>query len=249
MTVTDDTCSPVTFQGGDTNGDGALAPNDEEAWTYTCTASITDVTSNTATVVGTDPSGFQPTDSAVAGAIPYLAGIAVSKVALQTEVAAGDSVTYRYEVVNTGNVPLADVAETITDDKCSPVTYVEGDTDENGLLTSALEIFEIVLDPEIWIFTCTTIVTEDTVNVVTVSGVPSGPQAAALGPAVSASAQAAVQVVGTVPIPSTGNESGSLVGTGVTLIAIGAALVLFAWYLRRRLQPLPAGSSAVTTVD
>jgi uncharacterized repeat protein (TIGR01451 family) len=250
ITVTDDTCSPLTFVGGDTNGDGALAPNDGESWSYTCTMSITAPLSNTATATGTDPSGFQPTDSAVAGAIPYLPGIAVSKVALQTEVPAGGSVTYRYEVVNTGNIPLANVAESITDDKCSPVTYVEGDVDENGLLTSAVNIFEFSTDAEIWVFTCTTIVTEDTVNVVTVSGVPTGPNAAELGPAVSASANAAVQVIGTVPIPSTGNESGNLVGTGATLILVGAALVALAWYLRRRhLHSMLARSGTETEGD
>ena len=50
--------------------------------------------------------------------------------------------TYTYRVRNTGDVPLANVEERITDDTCSPVTYVSGDTDGDGLLDTPDSIFE-----------------------------------------------------------------------------------------------------------
>jgi uncharacterized repeat protein (TIGR01451 family) len=212
ITLTDDTCSTPTFVGGDTNGDDILAPNEEETWTYTCTMPIDEVTVNTAEVTGTDPGGGQPTDTGFAGAVPYRPAIAVVKTASPTEVAPGGTVTYTYQVTNPGNIPLADVANRITDDKCSPVTYVSGDLDGNGLLTPELPLFEY--EAETWIFTCTTQVFENTTNTVVVTGVPSAPDGTVLGDPVSASATATV---------TTG-----LAGTGLRpqLISIGAGLVL-----------------------
>ena len=50
VTVTDDKCAPVTYQSGDTNGDGKLQTT--ETWTYTCSQPITVATTNVATVDG-----------------------------------------------------------------------------------------------------------------------------------------------------------------------------------------------------
>ena len=79
----------------------------------------------------------------------------------------GGEVTYTYRVRNTGDVPLAGVAERIADDTCSPVEYVSGDTDGDGLLDTPNSIFEDAAN-ETWIFTCTTNLDETTTNVVTV---------------------------------------------------------------------------------
>ena len=100
----------------------------------------------------------------------------------------------------------------ITDDKCSPVTYVSGDDDGNGLLTPEITLVEYAA--ETWIYTCTTRVFENTTNVVTVSGVPSLPDGTPLGPPVTATATATV---------TTG-----LAGTGLRpqMIPIGAGMVL-----------------------
>ena len=73
-------------------------------------------------------------------------------------------VTYTYEVRNTGDVPLADVKASITDDKCAPVTYVSGDEDGDELLDTPNSIFEDSAD-EVWMFTCTARITTDTVNI------------------------------------------------------------------------------------
>ena len=83
-------------------------------------------------------------------------------------------VTYTYTVRNTGDVPLSGVADRITDDTCSPVTYVSGDEDLDGLLDTINSIFEDALD-ETWMFTCTTSSTRTTTNVVTVTGTPTDP--------------------------------------------------------------------------
>ena len=50
VTVTDDVCSPVTYQSGDANNDGKL--DIAETWTYTCTQTLTASTTNTGTAIG-----------------------------------------------------------------------------------------------------------------------------------------------------------------------------------------------------
>ena len=80
-------------------------------------------------------------------------GIHVEKTAsVETLPPEGGSVTYTYVVTNTGNVPLSDVS--VSDDKCSPVTYVSGDANDDDFLDLA----------ESWTFTCTANITEDTTN-------------------------------------------------------------------------------------
>ena len=87
--------------------------------------------------------------------------------------------TYTYRVRNTGDVPLGDVTDRITDDTCSPVTYVSGDLDGDGLLDTPTSIFEDALD-ETWMFTCTAFVDEDTVNTVVAEGTPVDPDGSPL---------------------------------------------------------------------
>ena len=50
IVVTDNKCAPVTFVGGDTNGNKLLEFG--EVWTYTCTTMVTVTTTNTATAQG-----------------------------------------------------------------------------------------------------------------------------------------------------------------------------------------------------
>ncbi|MDQ3756627.1 MAG: DUF11 domain-containing protein [Actinomycetota bacterium] len=53
--VTDDKCSPVTFAGGDTDGDGELDPG--ETWRYTCATALIATTTNTAVATAADDEG------------------------------------------------------------------------------------------------------------------------------------------------------------------------------------------------
>lgn len=81
--------------------------------------------------------------------------IAVAKTADPTIIYVGESVVYSYAVTNDGNVPLLNL--NVADDKCSPVTQTgSGD---------------VQLDPgEVWNYTCSTPLSEDTINTVTASG-------------------------------------------------------------------------------
>ena len=65
---------------------------------------------------------------------------------------------YTYKVTATGNVPLSDVS--VSDDKCSPVTYVSGDANSDEFLDLSEE----------WTFTCMATVTVDTTNTGTATG-------------------------------------------------------------------------------
>src|SRR4051794_2643424 len=63
--VTDDKCSPVVFDGGDTNNDGSVDPN--ESWTFHCDTTVKHADENashdivnTATVTGTIDTCCQP---------------------------------------------------------------------------------------------------------------------------------------------------------------------------------------------
>jgi len=72
--------------------------------------------------------------------------------------AGGGDVTYSYDVTNVGNVALTNVS--VSDDKCSPVTYVSGDSDHDSKLDLG----------ETWTFTCTATLTKTTTNVATATG-------------------------------------------------------------------------------
>jgi uncharacterized repeat protein (TIGR01451 family) len=85
-------------------------------------------------------------------------GTTLTKTASATKVHTGDSVTYTYMEDNTGKDPLSNVV--VSDDKCSPVTFVSGDTNGNNILDTT----------ETWTYTCTTTLTATTTNTATGSG-------------------------------------------------------------------------------
>jgi uncharacterized repeat protein (TIGR01451 family) len=84
--------------------------------------------------------------------------IAIEKVADPTMIVASDPVTYTYTVTNQGGDPLSDVA--VSDDRCSPVSdpaEISGNGDD-------------VLDlGEVWVYTCTMTLDQDTTNIATVT--------------------------------------------------------------------------------
>ena len=127
----------------------------------------------------------------------------------------GGEVTYAYEVRNTGDVPLDGVAERITDDTCSPVTYVSGDTDGDGLLDTPTSIFEDSAD-EIWTFTCTTRVETTTTNVVTTSGTPTDPGGEPLCGQADQNASAAVGQIAAARVA----EPCDVTGTGTATVTV-----------------------------
>ena len=259
VAILDSRCSPVTYVDGDANTDDVL--DLDETWTYTCTGEVDEPHVNVAGVRGLDHLGEPVRAVAADFVVPYDAGIAVDKTASETALVGGGDVTYTYAVTNTGNVPLADVADQITDDTCAPVTYVSGDDDGNELLTGESDLFETG-PPETWIFTCTTEVTVDTTNTVDVDGTPVRPGPGGptpIGPSVHGRDDATVTVTATtVPqttpptttpdavapadadadtLPRTGADLTWLVVAG--LAAVGAGLAIRRRATRLGMSPRP----------
>ena len=99
--------------------------------------------------------------------------------------------TYTYTVTNPGSAPLSNV--TVTDDKCTPVTYVSGDANSDKVLQTN----------ETWTYTCTTTITQTTTNTATATGTYGGVT-------VTATAQAVVTVAPPTPTPKpTGAVAGA----------------------------------------
>ncbi len=166
----------VAKEGG--NQDALLERVPAETWRYSCSSTITKPTTNVAIVgaLGGGESGLSVPvfdfDVAYVGA--FNPGIDVVKSAAPTVIFDSGQVTYTYTVKNTGDVPLAGVKDRITDNTCSPVKYVSGDEDSDGLLDTPNSIFEDSLD-ETWTFTCTTTVSTTTTNTVVTPGTPVDP--------------------------------------------------------------------------
>lgn len=176
--VQDDKCAPVEYVSGD-DGSGLIQPG--QTWVYECVTTPVGTTTvtNVATVTGVEPEvggRFEASDDATVQS--FESGIAIKKSANKQVVEPGTPVGYTYSVINTGETVLSDVR--VTDDKCSPVTYASGDANEDGKLD---------LD-ETWIFTCSTPLQRDTVNVAQARGVDPG------GHEVTDAAAARVLVIG-----------------------------------------------------
>ncbi|MCC6457527.1 MAG: hypothetical protein IT328_21400 [Caldilineaceae bacterium] len=173
VTVTDDQpgVTPV-YVSGDANGNNLLEVG--ETWLFQATGiAVAGQYANMGTVTGTPPDGPNVTDtnpSHYFGAFSSQPGIDILKFTNGEDadtptgptVTVGSTVTWTYEVRNTGNVPLNNV--TVTDDQpgVTPV-YVSGDTDGDSLLDQ----------DEVWLFQATGIaVAGQYANTGTVTGTP-----------------------------------------------------------------------------
>lgn len=168
--VTDTKCSPVTYAEGDDNDDGKL--DYSETWRYTCTTRLSETTQSVATAIGNAnnlPAAHKAYATVVVGSDnspPLVNIINVTKVAYPlTLPAQGGDITFTYRVNNPGVVPLSNVA--VTDDRCSDMSGKLGDTNGNNLL----DIMEV------WVYTCTTHLTQTTTNTVSVAASANGLQA------------------------------------------------------------------------
>jgi uncharacterized repeat protein (TIGR01451 family) len=150
VVVTDDKLGAITTFTGDINGNGLLDLT--ETWTYTQTATaLAGQQTNVGTVTAQDfnnPPGTPVTDDNPANYFGDAPAIQIVKfvngddadIMTGPHVAVGSPVTFTYQVTNTGNVPLANVA--VTDDNgtaANPAddfnpTFGLGDSNGNGLL-------------------------------------------------------------------------------------------------------------------
>lgn len=164
ITIDGDSCSPIVLVSGDTNSDAKLDLG--ETWAYTCSTVLTETRTNTAVATGW-ANGFSTVDIASATVIvgqsivPPLIHITKTPWPF-TLPAGGGMVTYTKRVTNPGTEALSNVK--VTDDKCSPLTYVSGDI--NG---------DSKLDPtESWKYICRTNLTKTTTNTAIASGEANG---------------------------------------------------------------------------
>lgn len=218
VAVTDDKCSPVTFTGGDTDGDDELDPG--ESWRFGCTTGLTGTTINTAAATGTDDEGNRATATDTASVTVVDPRVAIDKQADPKSANPGGQVIYTYLVTNPGTGELSKVV--VTDDKCSPVTFVSGDTDGDSRL-----------DPgETWRYTCSVVVGA-TAGVLTNVGTVTAEDPT--GASVSATDTETITVVEAllleqprvlgVELPVTGGELVGLLFAGLALVLSGFLLL------------------------
>ena len=110
-----------------------------------CSAPVTTTTTTTTTVL-----------------VPPLISITKVPTLLSLLPAGGGSVQFDYAVSNPGTVAMSNI--TAVDNKCSPVNYVSGDTNNNAMLEVG----------EVWHYRCTANVTQTTTNIATATGQANG---------------------------------------------------------------------------
>jgi uncharacterized repeat protein (TIGR01451 family) len=164
ITMIDDSCSPLTLNSGDTNANAQLEVS--ETWTYTCTTTLSQTHTNNVVATGL-ANGITAVDIASATVVVGLPTVPplihVTKVPNPlTLLFGGGVVTYTEVITNPGTVPLSNVS--LVDDKCSPLTFISGDTNN-----------DTNLDPgEAWTYTCSTTLTQTTTNTAVASGSANG---------------------------------------------------------------------------
>ena len=135
-----------------------------------------------------------------------LSGISITKSASPAALTSGPGpVTYTYRVTNPGTVALSDVS--VVDDKLSPVTYVSGDENDDGLLQPG----------ETWVYTGTMTLGATTTNTATASAIS--------GETTVTDTASVTVVVSTVTggaIPRTATPWYNLLFAGAVLVLIGA---------------------------
>jgi len=162
VSVSDDSCtSPARGADSVGNNDSTLDPG--EIWTFTCGPQVlNDTTTNTATATGFDallnktvrwctsaelatpPAGvFCDQDERAQATVNVInPSTALTKTASAV-------VTYHYSETNDGDVALTppttgDNTSVVSDDNCSTITYVSGDTGNDNIMSPG----------ETWLFTC-----------------------------------------------------------------------------------------------
>ncbi len=160
ITLTDNKCGTVDYISGDRNNDSLLQAS--EVWTYRCTTWLLEDTNNQATATGYANS-LPANDIAYAtvrvGTVlppPLIHVVKIPNLFLLPF--RGGTVKYTYKVSNPGIVALHYVQ--VTDDECSTVNFISGDTNGDNLLDTN----------ETWTYTCQANLGLTTTNTVTATG-------------------------------------------------------------------------------
>ena len=157
LVVSDDTCSPMEYQSGDTGNDTISQPG--EAWVYTCSGEVAQDTTNTAGVTAVDVLSGDVTDTATADVSTFDASIDLVKVPSQELVPTGTTVTYTYTATNTGTDALTNV-QIDRRHLFDPIVGPAGDTGGDA-----------TMDPgEVWTYTCDHAIGVETTNQATITG-------------------------------------------------------------------------------
>lgn len=227
VTMVGDTCSPIALISGDPHADAILDVN--ETWVYTCSTILTKTHTNIVTATGW-ANGITATDIANATVIvgvpvvPPL--IHVTKVPSPLVLTSGGGVvTYTNKVTNPGTVALSNVR--LTDDKCSSVIYVSGDTNGNSMLDIT----------ETWTYTCSANLTKTTVNTVTASGDANGLTARDFAIATIVVATSAPAPTPAPQLPSTGVAPDEK-GISWNIVMLAGLFMILIFYLVRRKQAI-----------
>lgn len=212
ITLVGDTCSPIILVSGDTNADAKLDLN--ETWTHSCTTTLSATHTNNVVATGwaNNLSAIDIASATVVVGVPIVVPplIHVTKVPSPlTLLAGGGMVTYTETITNPGTVALSNVR--LTDDTCSPMQFISGDSNGDSRLDAT----------ESWTYTCRSNLTQTTTNTAIASG-------EANGLTVRDFATATVVVATAVPgLPKTGVAPAPSVREGsVVLAGIFALLVL-----------------------
>lgn len=216
--VVDDSCSPVIFTGGDDNVDDKLDAS--ETWRYACTTRLATTTRSTATVTGS-ANNIAASHSAHATVVvgtdapaPLVSVINITKVAYPLSLPVnGGAITFTYRVTNPGTMPLEQVE--VTDNTCSSMSGKLGDTNGNMRLDTG----------EVWIYRCTTHLTETTTNTVRVTAFANGLQA--VGEATIIVTVETPSASTTPGFPETGTPFNFRIIIWLALASVAAILVLF----------------------
>ncbi len=166
-----DSCSPITLLSGDTNADAKL--DVDETWVYRCATTLSQTHTNTVVATGW-ANGLIASDIATATVVVGAPGLPNTGVVVPplihvtkipsplTLTSGGGAVTYTEKITNPGAVPLSNIH--LTDDTCSPMQYVSGDTNGDGRLDTN----------ETWTHTCRTNIIKTTANTAVASGEANG---------------------------------------------------------------------------
>jgi hypothetical protein len=128
------------------------------AYLPTWVLGVADAATNPAPAASTDDNTISATAQATVTVVD--GGLSLQKASNRSTIVTGQNVTFTYLGTATGSVSFSEVQ--VEDDKCSPVTFVSGDTNGDSLLNPG----------ETWKWTCSQKLTKTTTNIGTIQGKP-----------------------------------------------------------------------------